>query len=486
MSTFPPTPEQSAIIAAVQGSRDNLIIEALAGAAKTSTLLLIAEAIPSEEVLAIAFNKKIATELSERMPPNVTCKTLNSLGHSAWGKYVGKRLFLDTGKSNRILQEVIAELSPTDKTEAFESYKDILNVVDFGASCGYVPDKVPTVKGIYNDEEFFAHIEENPKFGFALSRLEKHIVALVTQRRISEALRAKIDFADQILMSTLWPARFDSYHTVMVDEAQDLSLLNHLMVKKVVQRQRLIAVGDRFQAIYGFRGAHEDSMDKLRETFSMTPLALTISFRCPRAVAEHVRWRAPSIQSPEWAKDGGIRHLGEWSADTLEDSAAVICRNNAPILRTAMRLIRAGRKPQVLGNDITKGIVKDLKKLASPMTPQAEAFTLLDAFAAKLRLKYKNAAYIEDKILCLQYFIESQPTLGLAIVAAEQIMAATGPIQLMTGHKSKGLEFEHVYFLDEFLINPERGGEQENNLRYVICTRSKDTLTYVVSDGWQE
>jgi len=53
----------------------------------------------------------------------------------------------------------------------------------------------------------------------------------------------------------------------------------------------------------------------------------------------------------------------------------------------------------------------------------------------------------------------------------------------MTGHRSKGLEFPHVYFLDEHLINPERD-PQANNLRYVIATRAQETLTYIKSDDY--
>ncbi len=42
----------------------------------------------------------------------------------------------------------------------------------------------------------------------------------------------------------------------------------------------------------------------------------------------------------------------------------------------------------------------------------------------------------------------------------------------MTGHKSKGLEFNTVYHLDPWLIGDD---EQELNLKYVIGTRSADS-----------
>jgi ATP-dependent exoDNAse (exonuclease V) beta subunit len=53
----------------------------------------------------------------------------------------------------------------------------------------------------------------------------------------------------------------------------------------------------------------------------------------------------------------------------------------------------------------------------------------------------------------------------------------------MTGHGAKGLEFDHVYFLDQGLVGKE---DQEPNLRYVICTRAKETLTYIRSEDFAE
>ena len=36
-----------------------------------------------------------------------------------------------------------------------------------------------------------------------------------------------------------------------------MSLLNHRMIEKIVKTNRLVIVGDPFQAIYAFRGANE-------------------------------------------------------------------------------------------------------------------------------------------------------------------------------------------------------------------------------------
>ena len=82
----------------------------------------------------------------------------------------------------------------------------------------------------------------------------------------------------------------------------------------------------------------------------------------------------------------------------------------------------------------------------------------------------------KDQAECLMLFAEQGQELGDAIAYAEHIFASQGPIMLMTGHKSKGLEFNNVFILDQHLIRDEG---QDRNLRYVMQTRTKDTLTYI-------
>ena len=86
-----PTSEQLHIIdKAVKG--DNLIIQAFAGAAKTTTLHMIAKALPQKKILYLAFNKAIVTEAVSKMPTNVTCRTIHSIAYSHTPKDVIGRL----------------------------------------------------------------------------------------------------------------------------------------------------------------------------------------------------------------------------------------------------------------------------------------------------------------------------------------------------------------------------------------------------------
>lgn len=472
MTDFPPTPEQVTIVEAATGSTDNLIIKALAGATKTSTLVRIAKALKSTSILCLAFNKKIAVEMQERLPPNCTAMTLNGLGHRTWAASIGKRLVLDDKKVFTLLKQEMEGLHPKDKEDEYERFADTLKAIEFGKTCGYIPTgHFKNGRRLMDDSEFFAHLDEEP------TMLQEQMIRNVTVNSIEQALNGKIDFNDQIFMPTLFPAMFDAYPLVMVDEAQDLSALNHATLRKLAKK-RLIAVGDECQAIYGFRGAHEDSMNLLQESFNMKPLILSVSMRCPQAVVREAQWRAPHMKFPEWAKPGEVRKVGEWDQSLIPDHAAIICRNNAPLFGMAIKLLKNGRYPQIVGNDIGKYLVKVMTKFGKPVMARDEVLKAIDEWEAAKIKKARNPTKVYDQSACLRIFADQGENLAGAIAYAEHIFASNGPIQLMTGHKSKGLEFNEVFFLDEDLIGDE---PQELNLRYVIQTRAKERLTYIYS-----
>lgn len=473
--TFSPTPEQISIIEAAQDSERNLLISALAGAAKTSTLVLIAKALPATQMLCLAFNKKIAMEMTDRLPANCTAMTLNSLGHRAWAAGTGRRLSLDKSKTYTILAELISKLPAGEQSVAFESFSDTMRMIDSGASAGWIPDEYKNHgKRLVSNDEFFSVLEEEPTI------LQEQLIIEATCERLRQAFQGKIDFNDQILMPTVYSGLFPRFPLVLVDEAQDLSALNHSMLRKIA-RKRLIAVGDACQAIYGFRGAHEDSMSKMRQEFDMQELGLTISFRCPRAVVAEARFRAPHMQWPEWAKEGEVRSLTTWTAEDVPDNSTIICRNNAPLFSMAIKLLNAKRYPELVGNDIGKALLKVLEKFGDHALPRSEVLESIRLWREAKLVKARDKSKVHDQAACLTVFANEGETLGDAIAYAKHIFSMAGPVKLMTGHKAKGLEFDEVFFLDEHLIG-DRG--QERNLRYVIITRAKQRLTYVTSEGW--
>lgn len=472
--TFTPTAEQSAIVTAAETTTDNLLVNALAGAAKTSTLVLVAQALRKQQMLCLAFNKRIADEMKERLPPNCEALTLNSLGHRAWAAHLGgRRLNVDAKKTYRLLSAAIEGIkNPKEKSYAFDNFADLMRNIDFGKACGWVPDNhFSQAKRLMSDDEFFGHLDEK------IGAIERDLILEVTVAGIREALQGTIDFGDQLFMPTLWGAIFPYYPVVLIDEAQDLSALNHFMLKRVA-RKRLIAVGDPNQSIYGFRGAHEDSMQKLKADFNMTEFSLTISFRCPISVVEEARWRAPAMQYPKWAKQGEVLRLHQWDVTYVPTSdTAILCRNNAPLFSMALKLLRDGRYPELVGNDLGRSLIKQLKKLGEPKMKRKEVIAAIQEWTIARLEKARNPDRVHDQAACLMVFAQEGETLGEALDYAERILSVSGPVKLMTIHKSKGLEFDTVFLLERALIKTPH--PQENNLLYVAQTRAKERLVYV-------
>lgn len=474
---FPPTPEQVVILDAFKSSDRNMLISALAGAAKTSTLVRIANA-SQKSMLCLAFNVRIVKEMKERLPGLCVAKTLNSVGHKAWADYLRKKfLQVNEKKTYEIVGECIGQvMDKKDQSELYKRMAQIMSSVDFGKTAGWIPDgHYPLAKRLMDDEQFFAALEDE------VSGLEAEIITAATLISLHRAHEGDIDYNDQILCPTVFPASFTQYPVTLVDEAQDLSALNHAMLQKIVGKKRVIAVGDECQSIYGFRGAHQDSMQLLRDTFDMQVFGLTISFRCPVKIVEHARWRAPMMKYPEGAKEGEVKTLLEWDENSLPENAAIICRNNAPLFSVALKLLQRGRYPELVGNDLGKGLYKILKSLGKPDLKRAEVLTEIELWCAKKLETARNKEKVKDQAACLVIFAKQGHNLGEAMSYLEHVLSQAGPIKLMTGHKSKGLEFPHIFFLDQDLLGDD---QQEKNLRYVIQTRAKETLTYIQSGGW--
>jgi len=473
--TFTPTPEQEACIAAARDTDDNLIISALAGAAKTSTLVMIAEALPNTNILCLAFNKKIQLEMQDRLPGNCKAMTLNGLGHRAWADSTGRRLILNKDKTYGTLKAAVDELKGEDRQEMYELFNDTQKAIEGGKTCGWIPDgHYESAQRLMSDDEFYNWLDEEP------TDLQWQLIRELSVMSLKQAWQGTIDFNDQILMPTVFKAIFPRYPLVLIDEAQDLSALNHSMLSKLA-KQRLIAVGDPCQAIYGFRGAHEESMDLLREQFHMKQLTLSTSFRCPREVIKEAQWRAPHMTWPEWAKQGEINRLDEWSADDIPLDSAIICRNNAPLFSMAIKLLKDGRAAEIAGNDIGRYLIKVMKKLGQDDLPRETALIELDHWKEQKLKKTRNEERVLDQVACIKLFLNEGENIRQAVAYAEHIFATKSPIKLMTGHKSKGLEFPHVFFLDEHLLGKIG---QDLNLKYVIQTRAQETLTYVNSENY--
>jgi len=499
-----PTAQGAAIIAEWTSTSQSLMINAYAGTGKTTTLRQLAPYIKEPRVLCLAFNKKNAEDLEKVMPERFTCSTLNSQGHRALQRASAKKLSLDAAKNSKIISKLAEDWGagrlPEDEFNGFSS------ILRHAKSGGLMHSAFPNFKSIVPDEpEFWEQYFDQAQMDWTQDglRFARETLRLNIELAIKESL---IDYDDQIYISTLAIGAYEKFPVVMVDEAQDLSVLNHWQIKKTLALGgRYIVVGDPKQAIYAFRGASSKSMAQIKNLLPegrFTELPLSLTFRCPQLVVARSLSHAPGFEAHESCVEGNLYDLRntEWNLDTLprEGKVAILSRNNAPLLSAAFKLIRSGVGVTMLGRDIGKSLIRVLHKVAGekkdlPVLKIVEKTTEWmerEIALARANKKEDKVALIEDQAECLLAVAEGSGAHTLAQVEDAILRLfenQSGLVVLGTGHRAKGMEWETVVHLDPWrlpskqAIRAEANGddgplEQENNLLYVIETRSKNNL----------
>lgn len=495
-----PTAEQAAIIDAAH-SGVNLMVNAYAGTAKTTTLTMLSQAAAWDSALCLAFNVKIRDELKRRMPPHWTIMTLNGLGHRAWSKAIGKQLTVDDKKLGKILTAILKE----HKIEAFgDEWANARRLVSSAQSAGLVPSAFPH-KGLTPDtDESWADlcdalwIEATP----ALLAVARETLTV----NVKMAFAGTVSFDDQIYCSAMFHGVFPQFEHVLVDEAQDLSPLNHIQITRCASRQ-IIAVGDPRQAIYAFRGADSNSMVNLRKIRSeWIDLPLTTTFRCPKAIVRRQQVHAPGFNAHDSNSFGQVLSLLDdpWGYDdhiaSCPGPIAMLCRNNAPLLAMAFKLIRRKIGCVMLGRDIGKGLVALSKKIipndataAADCALAVQRWRDTETSIALANKKEEKLDGIEDRAECLLAVLDSidgNPTAGGLRIALTGLFSRTaGMVTLSTIHRAKGLEWPTVVHLDPWRLPSKRAKgaqiQQERNLLYVCETRAQQELVLANVEDFQ-
>lgn len=487
-----PTSEQQAIIDAA-AQPQSLIVNALAGTGKTTTLTMLAKALPPGPALALAFNKKIKEELEKRFPSNFTVMTMNGLGHRAWASTINKKkMLIDSNKLGRLTTEALKPF-PDSKPQ----WGALKTLVIQAMQLGVVPSQFQNARSLIPDTpQVWEEIDES--FSLGLTADERKLGRRILIASIEEGFNGCITFDDQIYLPVVFSGSFPRFPTVLVDEAQDLSPLNHQMLKRV-SAGKLIVVGDPRQAIYAFRGADHNSMESLKALRSeWIELPLNTTFRCPKNVVYRQHKHAPQYRAAPSAPHGTIRDLtaeGPWTWPQVSAGAkgeiAVLCRNNAPLLTMAFKLLRQGVGVNMLGRDIGRGLSALCKKVSPDLTLSIEPFVvkLTDWFEGESSKAEANGDAskldsLTDRFECIKTVIENKSprTVKALIFELDTLFQKdNGLVTLATGHKAKGLEWHTVVHLDPWRI-PSKFAKtpadqtQEFNLQYVLETRTKDTL----------
>lgn len=491
------TDEQLDILNHATCTGENLMINALAGTGKSTTLLAVERAVAPEidrkACLYLVFNADNAAKIAsleqmaqERKPirpehskdpadrvlSTTTVRTFNSIGHRVWSTSQSKRLTIEGDKTKKAFY-AIARAAPQDHRDAIWSvYGEVLQGVAMAKALGYVPDNwtLTPAKRLLTQSQFHSQLDEIP------DDLTSDLIDAILSRSIRQSYEGLLDYNDQIYMPALFGGVFPKYPLTLVDEYQDLSPVNHMLLQRLV-KGRLIGVGDPWQNIYGFRGARSAGMAEATENYSCTPLALSVSFRCPSEIVKHVHWRVPHFK---WLTKGGqVERPTRLSHGDIAEGATILCRNNAPLLRLGMQMLSAGRSITIAGSDIGPRLISIMRKLGPEgLSDEGVLSAIADWEEGKLERESKSASDMAD---CMRVFATHGSTLAQAIAYAEYLFKQQGQLHLSTIHKAKGLEWDTVYHLDPWLVR-KIPSEQDQNLDYVTSTRSSNRLIEIESE----
>lgn len=490
---------QTAIFNHIKDSDESAIIEAVAGSGKTTTIVhgskMLHAKVPgvtsmdnmfdafdtSSDSLFIAFNKHIAEALAARLPSKCVASTLHSLGYSMCRQQL-KTKHSDPNKVDKILDKIgIANpykvRSKEDKDEAKALRYSIVGVLSIIKSTLCDPRELVPICDFYN-----TYVHNDQVIPIAYRVLE-----------ISNEQTEVVDFDDMFYLPLIHNCKFQPVKCVFVDEEQDMCRAQNEFIARF--NSRVIAVGDRRQSIYGFRGADPSAMDWLKTRINAKELPLSICYRCPKSVIRLAQTIVPQIEAWEDAEEGVVRELNpEQFHGNVAVGDMVLCRYNAPLVEVAFEFIKEGVKATVKGRDIGKNIATFARKFyKAPRNMEVALGTMKEHYTKETTkpCTFEKRRSLMDKISVVNIiaskcsYVDEVPTAIESLFSDEK-----GDIVLSSIHKAKGEEADCVFIIE---TEDKRHGTrqeweevQEANCRYVAITRAKKELCFVKQEEEQD
>jgi DNA helicase II / ATP-dependent DNA helicase PcrA len=516
-----PSKEQIAVFHHINNSNKNLIVSAVAGSGKTTTLLEALNRIPENKtVLFMAFNKAISEELIKKAPrrSNILIKTVHGFGYSLLLDY-NEEIKTNFFKYNNIFRNVL----DYNRDNNFESIKKY----EFKSSELKLIEKIKTIinnnieiDSEFNIDEYITRvidlcdiarlynigIREKKKLNdlairYSILNTYNESESAIILMRLGVHYTKEIDFTDMIYLPNVLKLSCPTFDYVFIDESQDLNVCQRLIMLKAIKKGgKFVAVGDPGQAIYGFGGADIESYEKLCQIPNTEQLPLSTTFRCPNKVIDLVRPLNDQIQPFESNPEGEI--IESASYNDIKDGDMILCRQTFPIVSLCMKYLSQSIPAYIIGSDIGKSLISMITKNER----KTEEYIMENVFA-RLDKEYDK---IVEKLMSSHKLTQNEAeNQTISVSFREKVMAIesiagglTDPnevinkinkmfsndnkkgICLSTIHKAKGLENDRIFILMPELMPSQYAKEQweliqEDNLRYVAYTRAKNVLGFI-------
>lgn len=517
------TPEQEDIFDFVRSGEGHGIIDAVAGAGKTTTIMECARfADDPGRVLFCAFNNSIAKEIDrkfkERGMPEVVVKTIHALGYQILREnsdyaarielreYKYRAIFKSEDMQKKLRPFVrqllhLHGLNPDQKDSRkvfarknllFRLERRLLEINQKHRSILNGP-KFEAFEEMVRHYGLFTHPEESSKIFREELELYHAMSRLLLKAGTELAARSQIiDFTDMIYLPFVWKLNAAiKYDWIFIDECQDLSKAQFAVAAKYGKPgSRILAVGDPRQSIYGFTGADVESFGRVKRMTRATQLPLTTCFRCPTSIIALAKEIRPDIVGAK-TEAGTITPVDiEAVTELALPGDLIISRFRAPILLLIFDFIDRNVKVRVAEDEASEfiGELKMLFKQAELQASIKRRYKTFEAlketvFARNMWVIRQNAAkiakaaereiylesetqYLEKRLAFLHKKHEKwQKKCRTVSAILERIKAFVSAkkdaIKLSTIHRAKGLEEKRVFVLDFDQLPFARQGQRD-------------------------
>jgi len=525
------TKYQEAILKAIEdrfqqpatSKKQGLLIEALAGTGKSTTLKLAAEklnklGVHPHSCRFVVFGKKNSLDLKAKFKTvganwDKSIQTLNSLGYTILRDAMGKHHKFYLLRSNKYLQ-IARDLGYLTKFDKYES-------INLGSlSCSKNPP-------IENDSQFTQLLEKLRLHCYLPQTVDIDAIEVMDERykwefkpyhyqKIADAAKhclqngldavnnGLIDFLDQIYYPWIFQDQFaktfdrwtSKLRFIAVDEAQDTDELQIQFLKLLHDpvNNFLCAVGDRNQAIYYFRGCLSNGLDVIQQEFNCQSLPLPINYRCGKNHLTLVREIFPhiKIEAPDGALPGKVRCILKTQLLEIVSDRSLsyfgVSRKNAPLLSTAIKFLSASIPAKIKDKNLGNKILRTVEQVCGGKKKYdaCQFLDRLEDWTNKQLNRYSSEdkhEEINDLTSCLgalfeNFLLDSYNDWENKIDEIfDESKTTEKPIDLYTIHSGKGGEGEISFLInpDEMPVTyksqPDEERSQEDNMIYVALTR---------------
>ena len=398
---FKPSKYQTDIINTILNTNENILVDAKAGSGKTSTLLLIAECLKlqNKKSLFLAFNKSIVEELKVKVDTSYcNVKTVHSLGFS----YISSYLYSKYGKNYEIIVDdkyfheileyyfnelcyeqfaISMEASCCDnlkelkvlKNNLIDALEKVANFVRFYNIDYYNYEEVERLAVDVSEECKNAGIYGMENYKDVIRISLDRVLTMFNNPEFNEAgiPIIRLNFTDMIWFPCIYnmrtPYSFRDIQNILVDEAQDINVLEQLLIKRFLLNNlntRFIFVGDKFQSIYAFAGADTHSIENIQKSYNLKSLPLNICYRCPEKIINLAKEIVPSIECNKERKDLGEVYLVANSQlhRCIDKDSIIVGRFNSTLLRIFRDLTLKRKIPvKFMNKELVNTIINSIK-----------------------------------------------------------------------------------------------------------------------------